>query len=462
MKIVVRLLPFAVILAAVFVLWELSTRHIVGMPETVQKNVTVSYPPHSDAEGVSIFLQPPMATLQFENESQVLGVQFINHTAKPVDFDRLKPYPADCFDLQTDESFPVTLQPKGSRVLLYKLLFQTKQPNCLKGQPLTLSYQWAPQVTRTRPIKTKKHSRRRRSIVPAPPPPPHQVTVSTSPILISTPARNGWERFYHAGGAILVPLLLGVLTFLFQEGQRQRDERAKEQDFKLEVWKQILPDIVKLTTKHYSPISRRMTGLRNEIKKDSASEATLIAALLLRRQVKALADINGGFYFRSSVGEQMCSRLSDVFWENWYEAYGRDQFHTVAEYVKLTDNIATARLSLVSRAASRNFRILLTDFKAKMATEDGKKGMDDSRIILCLMTRVLDFECNRPLYPEWYEEAPEFIAKNFSFDGLSGAVTPLLTKKKLPGYLKLYLESIPPECIKPKKPLWKRLLGRPY
>lgn len=58
-------LPAVVFVVVLGLLGGLSTGTIPGIPAVSQKTVTVFYPPHADSTGVSLFLQPPMASLQY-------------------------------------------------------------------------------------------------------------------------------------------------------------------------------------------------------------------------------------------------------------------------------------------------------------------------------------------------------------------------------------------------------------
>jgi len=330
-KILLRLLPLCVFAVFLLVaLYALSSGIIPGMPGVTQKNVTVYYPPKSESSGLSAFLQPPMATLQVQGGNQALSVQFTNHTKGSVLMGPLHVHPDDCFALASVENAPREIEAGGNLVVMYRLDFLKDGhgrdgARCDEPQPLTLHYEWTavPAAARLQARRVRGRLRKPPVSVPAT---PQQVTISTSPITITTTTRNTWERFYHAGGAIAIPALLGILTLLFQQGQRRRDDEQKAQTFKLEVWKTVLDDIVGLIKTHYIPISRKMSAAREEIS-GGVNERILIALIVLRR-----------FYFRSKTAESLCRALSNLFWKALYGFTDKDKFVAAVDQLQLGDS----------------------------------------------------------------------------------------------------------------------------
>ncbi len=418
------------VVLAVAVFLGLVSGLLPGIPDPQQKALTVFYRPNAGKEGLSLYLQPPMSMLQVEGRSQALAMQFTNYQSTPVQLLDVHVEPSNCFTLRFNRPGPLTVMPNQSVVLLPRLAARAgveEDSTRCHQQSLNFVYSWDGAESR---VNTN--------------------SVSTSPVTLIARWKEFAERLLHALDAIVIsvslPLFLGLLNYLYQRSADRRAQQETALARNLQVWKEILPSIIKLVTQHYVPISRKMDIVTEEIVKleshDPAQGGStlnvLAALLLLRRAVWELYQQNGGWYLRSKRAEQLCTNLADRLWDEC-DSYCRTvEFRNLAEGFTREDTFFTIRDHLSSPTVTPERRQLRNDFE--YALRDPRK-LDRIKRLLSLSTRVLDFECDRPLYPEWYEEAPRFNTHQFSVLGLG-----IRDEERVQQIAAEYMAGIRPEC----------------
>jgi hypothetical protein len=397
---------------------------IPGSPHVREKNVTVYYPPHADTLGVSLSVQPPLAS-QEQGTSQLVPLEFTSHADRPLRLRDLELEPRDCFALKlrpspdyedpTESYMGITLEPGQTIVVLYDLVTPPEEKAACFGQyALVFRYRW--QVD---PAPAPANSRR-----PAEREPTQQAVVTTSPIEVVTPTTRPGERFFHIVGlvaaAILLPVLLWFLNSVYQRAQAKQD-----------IWKAIFPGLLVLTQQHYLPILRRMyalvpvLALHNPPAGAAAGDADcgllMEKLVLLRAQMQRLQRSFGGYHFRSKPGETMYGELEDTFWlELLFDPNSEDY----AALLRLLEAGFAAEqplgdaLHLKDGGAwktARDRARLLHSLQTGVAQDLEK--MQALGKVLGMLIAVLEFECDRPLYPEWYPEPPTFPYEDFASDG---------------------------------------------
>lgn len=279
----------------------------------------------------------------------------------------------------------------------------------------------------------------------------HQQTVSTSPINLTTRRIHNWERFFHAGGVILVPALLAFITLLFQTGQRRRDDEQKDQERRLEAWKAILETIVTSIKEHYVPLSRKMATVLGRIESGNLEETTR-AMLVMRRQMELLVEKNGGFYFRIKPAETLCRELSNLLWANWYGAAGMDTILPLVAVLDLSDNLPAAHAKLTAQK-QQEYTDLVRKIGAQMDPAVASLGdqvfIAKTAMLLTRMISILDFESDRVLYPEWYEDAPKIETELFTREAFDASPLTAQEKADLETAAQDYLATISSEFLTP-------------
>jgi hypothetical protein len=450
----------ALLIASSLLLGALAINLLPGLPEARKKNVTVFYPPHADTFGVSLFLEPPVATLQVQgdtSEDQLLSLQFTNRLETPAQLGSLTAFPQNCFTLLPDPSGATPsawspLAPHQTAVALLRLKLPAERRECLGQRPLILRYTWTALSAPTPHTRKKPAKRTRRGkgkVAPPPPPILQQATISTSPIEIITQARRSWERFFHVTavvcGAVLIPIFLALFTYTYQVGQAKRDALQERQALQFEVWKIIFPRLSRAIEKYYIGISRQMDLLRVETKEPAATADfdSLFAALFtLRKQFEIFLEDKGGYSFRTKPAENLCANLTNRFWDACYGfSADKDTFLATAGMFdpKFTLNQAKQKLAALG-TADPAVRTLQLQFKTALSTGNNLKNFDHH---LELIVSILDFECDRPYYPEWYTIAPQIKLASFTATGL--CLSPA-HQQEVQALIETYIADIAREC----------------
>lgn len=478
---------------------------IPGLPQSREKNITAFYPPHADALGVSLFLQPPLAT-QVLGESQLIPLQFTSHEKTPAqvsDLSLLQPEQEWCFELTPSPTVAhgtvpkLILEPGQTVALLYRLHALGDRPDCRGQRQLVFSYSWlaaapaphpAPAV-RARRGKRKhgsrqrgRSSRRGQPVTPpaaAPAPLLERASISTSPIELVTPVTRAWERIFHVVGlilaAVLLPVFIALLNASYQDSQQKRESRHRRADKarelrqqvaqqKQDIWKAIFPGMLILTQQHYLPLLRRMDFLTGAIKPllqaTRAHPATqsqvllfLDRVILFRAQTRALQKTFGGYHFRSKPGEELYGTLEDIFWFSLLFDQNSPEYAALATLIENAfPNAATVKDAFVPPVAGTSPATEYSTVAAAMAllSADGHKVKAVSAA-LTMLQQVLAFECDRPLYPEWYSDPPLFPYAEFAQHARDLLAAPSLHSQAaaFQELVTSYLTSIPKECRVP-------------
>jgi hypothetical protein len=403
---------------------------VVGVPPTPLKTVSVVYAPGADKNPLAIFVQPPLAVMESDGETQPLAIQFTNHADTTVPVGTVEALPASCFQLKPQGAAVASLTPQQTRVGRYEL---SVDPACEGQRALTIQYS-APKT----------------AIAAA----ATEAMISTSPILITTSKRLAAERFVHAANALAVPIVLALIALLIDRYQKRKEQAQKDLDTardleqqklqrKLDVWKLIFPIIDGYIRKHYVLISRQMDLVLTEMTKTPVHTRYLMCeVIVLRSAFDRLGDEVGGFSFQDSSAEGICSILSNHLLARWEETAGdRRGFAKSARAVCPTDRAAEADEKLTAMANNDvSIRRFHAAFEKKLAVP---ATMDELKELLKLTVQFLDFENNALWYPWWYSSPPTLDFKAISFEklGLKDEV-----KKNLYGLLKSFEKEVPSEC----------------
>jgi hypothetical protein len=438
------LMASAVIL--LLLLFALATDLIPGAPHARERNVTLYSAPHSDALPVSLFLQPPLAT-QVQGESQPISIQFTNHEALSAHV-RSPVLESRCFQLNAPESlarssppleFP--LPPGATQVFTYQLKALSGDPECAGQHPLVISYKWWIEPATAQPATNPSA------------PTWHDAIVTSSPVEIVSAHTRSWERFFHliavVVAAVLLPVLLWFLNSFYQNAQARQD-----------IWKAIFPGILILTQQHYLPILRRMFFLDAAIVPQGDPPSSVDCSLLLERvvllraQTQRLTRTFGGYHFRSKPGEELFGTLEQIFWFHQLFQVNSKPFEAISLIVEtafpdgatLGDSLQLTGPSAWKAGPHR--AILLAHLKSTVVADTDK--LNHLHLILAMLQTLLAFECDRPLYPEWYSQPPMFPYDEFKQQGeqliAHKKAIPANKLESVRDQLNLYLKGIPKVC----------------
>jgi hypothetical protein len=416
-----------------FLLWVLAKGQFPGLRQDREKNVTVFYPPRPEGGGVTLFLGPPVATLQTQGDSEPLLLEFTNHLPVVAHVESLRISPSDCFILDPvkEPSSPAalpeaTLRPGETVVSPYRLRFKQDPKSCSGQRSLMLAFHWMGEQSQVATNEKKANGRNISHTASTLAPRSGEYALSTSPIELVTLSQRAMERMVHVigllAGAILIPLALGLLTWAYQVRQSKQDKRQNEEALRLDAWKAIFPDMLKNIQRHYIPISRRMDLVIEQIElheKDPSKNLRMLyeKVLILRAQVRHLGATRGGFYFRSKPGEELCGDLLDVFWPLCRRQADASLYSDLVAKLFPRGVAIGESISLPPGSSDEtDFNTLVAHFEADIAVEP--MGLNRMRRLLSLLRMILNFECDSPLYPEWYDDAPEFEVDDFNFKDL--------------------------------------------
>ena len=449
----------------VWTLYIFSHDRMMGFPDVPEKNVSLvpSAPPAGD---LALTLQPPMETRQMAGESQKLALQFSNRSKKnQIEVLPVRAEPSECFTVKpagpNAEETNTVLKAGETSVRMDELSFSAK---CVgEEHPMTLIYSWKA-VPPPPPPPPKKKKSQKKSPVTAPPPHIEERSISTTPIRITSKELNFKERFVRIGQLVLLPVLLAIVTFIFQRHQAARDEAQNAETLKIEVWKTVQPSFLTMVKQYYSPILRRMVAIRGEITEGTeedllvlkgTKEDLLVLMLLLRRQMLLLLEKDAGYYFQSKPGEELVGLLNDPMVNHWRKELPR--FDQTALYLQGNETLQAATRIL------QNAGVNLPT--ASQFLDPAKGNLTFFNKSLELFSIVMAFELDRPFYPVWYErEFPPKVSKD-DMESLNGDNVSWYpendketARKELRNALREYRRSIPWNCVADKS--WASRLRR--
>jgi len=430
-----------------------------GYPESAPKNVTIYYQPAANPPGLTLYLHPPLNSIQARGESQLLAFQFTNLGRSTVSIKSLYLSSAGCFRMEpmaaSGTPFPARLDADQSRVFWYRLSVRDPSEACLGQFPLVFLYTW--QVAASTPPQPARTSRS----VPSNPTAPvvlEQQSISTGPINVTTSGRLGAERFFSLLAKIipliLLPVVLAAAGYLFQDFQERkarhqkiqddrRDRQQKKQEQKLEVWKTILPGIIEAIRNHYIPMLSVMSVMMGEIAKQPPVapnvDDILAGAVLFRSKLTNMVWHSGGFYFKSMRGEQICASLSNEFMDRCYALSGdADTFRRSAELLPDNCSVIQAKDKLqIAAPPAGAFATMCGAFKSKLADP---VVLAQFNHFMEMISEILNYEANGPFYPQWYEERTPINRSKLTVPGLG--LDPV-TAASVENELKSYLDSLP-------------------
>jgi hypothetical protein len=431
------------------ILYFLAHKQIPGFPDEPEKNVTLvpsSVPPGE----VSLVLEPPMATRQIQGQSQELALQFSNKSKRPVELIPARIKPSECLALDPPTDPAPVLKPGETALQIYQLRFLNSDP-CVRETPVIFIYGWRAIPA---PVKASKRSKRLRNQARAASPAPQQRSIATTPVRITSDRIYYNERFVRIGQLVLLPVILAILTFIFQRLQAARDEAQSEQNLRIEVWKIIHPTFLSMVKTYYAPLVRRMGAIEGLIGSNGTAEDLFVLLLLLRRQMLLLLEKDAGYYFQSKPGEDVCGILNDAL-VNFFRARLNRDFDNAAILLSGSETPEAARPLLVAGRV---------DIPAQSATlfATGKTDYPDPSAFIAgalkLFVTVLAFESDRPFDSVWYDES---FSPKIRFSALNASLSYLQEpdQAEMRKALNEYSTSIPWRCVADKSPkLWLQRL----
>ena len=383
----------------VAVLYAYARKSLPGFPDEPEKNVSL-IPSSTPAGDVALLLQPPMATRQIQGQSQILALQFSNKTKKRVEVLPVRVEPHECFTLQSVNPSSTVLNGLETIVTLDRLSFPEIK-GCEGESPLIFIYSWKvlpelPEkpVSRRRASRASPKARNRPEEVSV----VQERSIATTPIRITNKSLYSYERFVRIGQLVLVPVLLAIVTFIFQRLQAARDEAQSEETLKIEVWKTIHPTFLNMVKSHYAPVARRMMAIIGLIKENGQPEDILVLVLLLRRQLLLLLDEEAGFYFQNKPGEEICGILNDAL-VRLCRAHLGSSFDDAVLLLSGSERAPEAELLLQTNHVDLP-AMATTLFTPTLAYPDPLSFIKHA---FGLFGTVLAFESDRPFYEVWYE-----------------------------------------------------------
>lgn len=428
-------------ISVVVVLLLLAFRVFPGVPEEPLGNLKV-YSPSVDRTALTVFVEPPTGVLLQKGPGQAVAMQFTNTTANDLRVESVSIVP------QTDSCFRLTGQAPGqlaagaSATAVFDLRAPpTGDPDCLGRRAAAIQYSYTVMTA-----DGGHHLERR--------------VLSLSPILITTRWRAGFESFFHIAASLLVPFLLAIATYFIQQipaetARHQREEEAAQaakqllDEQRFRGWQIIFPMLNGYVRDFYTPISRQMDLLLEELQRDTRTgnafdgEEVMAALLILRTLFDQLGEKVGGYYFRDKNAEDVAAIATNHFWDICDDlAGGKSQLAKFASHVRPTDTVLQARqklTSLVERDAAE--AALQQSFQASLEKEEARHQLLQH---LRLMVEVVDFETGALWYPEWYQSAPELHFSLLASQGLglSDAEARVLDAK-----VAALRAEIPKECV---------------
>jgi hypothetical protein len=434
---------FLVLLVAV--LYAYAHKQLAGFPDEPEKNVSL-IPSSAPPGDVALLLQPPMATRQMQGQSQILALQFSNKAQKRVEILPVRVEPRECFALQPLNADPTVLEGLATTVKLDRLSFPEGK-KCVGESPLIFIYSWkvlpdpvGSSVTRKGGAKRSAAVGRKETDTSA----VQERSIATTPIRITNEALYSNERFVSIGRLVLIPVLLAIVTFIFQRLQAARDEAQSEETLKIEVWKIIHPTFLSMVKKYYAPLARRMGAIIGLIENNGNQEDELVLLLLLRRQLLLLLDQDAGYYFQSKPGEEICGILNDALVHLWRTHHGQD-FDDAALLLSGGETAQDAKRLLVAIPIQLS-TMATTLFSPSLEYPDPASFINHT---LKLFVTVLAFESDRPFYSVWYET--KFPPK-IRFDDLPRDLSWLQAsyQQAMEAALNEYRTSIPWRCVSDK------------
>ncbi len=433
----------------VVVLYIFAHDRLMGFPDDPEKNVSLipSNPPAGD---LALTLQPPMETRQMQDQSQKLAMQFSNRSKGQIEVLPVKVEPSECFTIQSADS-----QASGKNLMLaggetaVKMEKLSFSPACVgEEHPLTLIYSWKaippPAAKKTSAKTTRK---KKQNIAPPSSPRIEERSIATTPIHITSKQLNFKDRFVRIGKLVLLPMLLAIVTFLFQRHQAARDEAQNAENLRIEVWKTIQPSFLGMVKQYYSPILRRMVAIRGHIKDNGSPSELLVLMLTLRRQMLLLLEKDAGYYFQSKPGEELVGLLNDPMVEHWRKAM--PDFDQTALFLAGTETLPAATSTLQTAGVNLNMLNMKSQFLDPLLGNLQKENLTFFDQSLYLFIIVLAFELDRPFYPVWYDKGfpPKVDLKSLDIE-LDWY--PAMGRDELRDALKEYRRSIPWSCVADK------------
>jgi len=408
----------------------LSLDMIPGYPDTAEKSVAIYQSAAQNSAGLSVFLHPPLNSVQTVGHEQHLAFQFSN-AGPDVHVSDLRLSSPDCLTIAlqsppaagriassgpppgTPNKTAFNLPRGQSAVYLYTL---SASASCLGQFPLVFTYDWRPMTPEETAAQASGASAQKKDDQPAT---EHQ-SISTGPILVTTPGKLKWERLFSLSGKtvpiILLPVLLALATMLFQHLQQRRADLQKDledsksglqkkQEQRLQVWKTILPAFMEAVRQYYVPMLSIISVMTGETAKQKPAEAdldeVLAGALLLRNKFTNMIWHNGGFYFKNLVGEQLCTVVFDALMERCYLLAGdKDSLRAAAEQLP-KDSTPRAVKEMVRKARANSPLVAMrSNIRQKVDADSNVLTALNSH--LNLVAELLTYEANVPLFP-WYE-----------------------------------------------------------
>lgn len=214
-----------------------------------------------------------------------------------------------------------------------------------------------------------------------------------------------------------LPILLGLLAFLYQrldkareqarlEQEKTREQIRQEQDRLrtqiAETWSKMLPESHRLATHYYMPIEAALRGALQflEAQQTESQQRAFFYLVLFERRMRHLINSAGGFYFKDRVGETLTIRCYQEYRKLYYydDNEKLKRLGTMLDHIRVSETWASfSKKFTESGTAKQNLDDGWKDFKEWLDSGNCGRAMP----YLKAFRAVLSYEMNRP-YEHWY------------------------------------------------------------
>lgn len=264
-------------------------------------------------------------------------------------------------------------------------------------------------------------------------------SITLAPIEITSPLHEAVGTAERLMQALLLPIVVAFLAYIFQRLEKNRETRREKLDKKQEarrarlervrtelhdrleterarrheVWKEQLERMFIYTQEHYAHIARSMALVIQSPKEADFRDKVFYYFLMLWFHNRALRDRRGGWFLSTKAGE-------NVFKSGWPILISHLKGHldypgleVAMALVKKPETLPRFRRRLRKISYSERgerARIELTKIQENFLTwVDSQDGSFPAVLALLeILANVLRFEWDRPFYGYWYDEVPSF------------------------------------------------------
>jgi hypothetical protein len=214
---------------------------------------------------------------------------------------------------------------------------------------------------------------------------------------------------------LALPILLGLLAYLYQRLEKTRDQARSDQESAreqvrqeqdrlrtqlAETWSKMLPESHRLATRFYMPIEAALQGVLQFVESRQTDQRSYFYLVLFERRMRHLLKSAGGFYFKDRVGEKLAIHCYQTY-RNLYYYQDSDKLKRLGA---MLDHVSVGETwASFSKKVSENG-------PAKQPLEDAWNDFGEwlnagkhvqAMPFLKTFRAVLSYEMNRP-YEYWY------------------------------------------------------------